>query len=84
MKILHLVCSCMAKIKANYVHRKEFAKPTKVHELKALVSAVRHSLDFSKQKTAKILLFNGKLSSILGSREIQLQNCTPSCEGLFA
>lgn len=65
MKILHLVCSCMAKIKANYVHRKELAKPTQEDELKVCFGAVRRKLDFSKRKTAKILLLNVKLSSVL-------------------
>lgn len=84
MKILHLVCSCMAKIKANYVHRKELAKPTQEDELKVRFGAVRHKLDFSKRKTAKILLLNVKLSSVLGSDEIQLPNGTPSCEATLA
>jgi len=84
MKILHLVCSCMTKIKANYVHRKELAKPTQEDELKVCFGAVRLKLDFSKRKTAKILLLNVKLSSVLGSGEIQLPNGKPSCEETLA
>ena len=74
----------MAKIKANYVHRKELAKPTQEDELKVCSGAVRRKLDFSKRKTAKILLLNVKLSSVLGSGEIQLPNGKPSCEETFA
>ena len=74
----------MAKIKANYVHRKELAKPTQEDELKVCFGAVRSKLDFSKRKTAKILLLNVKLSSVLGSGEIQLPSGKPSCEETFA